>query len=91
MNLDTFNKMSDAQRETLMKVAMKHEKLGVEKTEQQIAESRKRQEEAGIKAIEFTGEAREKWLSAARDAGWAGIVKVSPEHGPKLREFFAKE
>ena len=26
----------------------------------------------------------------AYEAGWAGIIKQSPEHGPKLREFFAK-
>ena len=26
-----------------------------------------------------------------RDAGWESVVKASPEHGPKLREFFAKK
>ena len=26
----------------------------------------------------------------AYEAGWAGIIKQSPEHGPKLKEFFSK-
>ena len=23
-------------------------------------------------------------------AGWEGVIKQSPEHGPKLKEFFSK-
>jgi hypothetical protein len=26
-----------------------------------------------------------------RDAGWEAVIKASPEHGPKLREFFTKK
>ena len=40
--------------------------------------------------IEFKGADGEAYLAKAYEAGWAGIIKQSPEHGPKLREFFAK-
>ena len=40
--------------------------------------------------IEFKGADGEAYRAKAYEAGWAGIIKQSPEHGPKLREFFAK-
>jgi TRAP-type C4-dicarboxylate transport system substrate-binding protein len=49
------------------------------------------QVENGFEVIEFTGADRDSWLSAAREAGWAGVNAVSPDHGPKLREYFAEE
>lgn len=45
----------------------------------------------GMEVIEFTGDDRTKWLDTARNAGWDGVNKLSAEHGPKLREFFANE
>ncbi len=49
-----------------------------------------RQEAAGIVAIRFTPEQEKAWLAASREAGWAGVIKVSPEHGPKLKALLAK-
>ena len=49
-----------------------------------------RQKQAGIQTIELKGGDGEAYLAKAYEAGWAGIIKQSPEHGPKLREFFAK-
>jgi TRAP-type C4-dicarboxylate transport system substrate-binding protein len=49
-----------------------------------------RQKAAGIQVIAFTGADATAWLSKAYDAGWAGVIKQSPEHGPKIRQFFAK-
>ena len=43
-----------------------------------------------IQTIEFKGADGEAYLAKAYEAGWAGIIKQSPEHGPKLRELFAK-
>ncbi|MWD26161.1 hypothetical protein E0K89_001560 [Aquicoccus sp. SCR17] len=51
----------------------------------------KQVEEDGFEVIEFTGEDKEAWLSAAREAGWEGVNAIAPETGPKLREYFAKE
>ena len=45
----------------------------------------------GYKVVTFQGADRAKWLGTARNAGWAGIVKVSPKNGPALRELFTKE
>lgn len=50
-----------------------------------------KQIENGFEAIEFTGDDRTTWLSTARKAGWDGVNAVSPEHGPKLRSYFASE
>jgi hypothetical protein len=49
-----------------------------------------RQKQVGIQTIELKGADGEAYLAKAYEAGWAGIIKQSPEHGPKLREFFAK-
>ena len=49
-----------------------------------------RMQQVGIQAIEFKGADAETYLAKAYDAAWAGIIKQSPEHGPKLREFFSK-
>ena len=27
----------------------------------------------------------------AYEAGWDGIIQQSPEHGPKIKDFFAKK
>jgi TRAP-type transport system periplasmic protein len=49
-----------------------------------------RMKQVGIQTIEFKGADAEAYLAKAYDAAWAGIIKQSPEHGPKLREFFSK-
>jgi TRAP-type C4-dicarboxylate transport system substrate-binding protein len=50
-----------------------------------------KQAESGFEIIEFTGEDQETWLNTARQAGWDGVSSVSPEHGAKLREYFAAD
>ena len=50
-----------------------------------------KQVEDGFEVIEFTGEDRETWLNAAREAGWEGVNNIAPETGPKLREYFAND
>ena len=40
--------------------------------------------------IKFDGAGGEAWRKKAYEAGWAGIIKQSPEHGPKLKELFSK-
>ena len=49
-----------------------------------------RQKAAGIEVIEFKGADGAAFRTKAYDSGWAAIGKQSPEHGPKLRELFAK-
>ncbi|MGI9357081.1 MAG: TRAP transporter substrate-binding protein DctP [Rhizobiaceae bacterium] len=50
-----------------------------------------KQVEDGFELIEFKSDDQDKWLLTARNAGWEGVIAVSPEHGAKLREFFASE
>jgi len=40
--------------------------------------------------LAFDASGNKRYLDQAYEAGWAGIVRQSPEHGPKLRGFFAK-
>ena len=54
------------------------------------ANDTERQNEAGIQTIKFEGADGKAYLAKAYEAGWAGVIKQSPEHGPKLKEFFAK-
>ena len=36
--------------------------------------------------IRFEGEQAKLYVDRAYEAGWAGVLKASPDHGPKLRE-----
>ena len=33
---------------------------------------------------------RAEFLNKAYEAGWAGVIKSSPQHGPRMRELFGK-
>jgi TRAP-type transport system periplasmic protein len=90
VNLDTWTKkLNDAQRKLLTDLAMAME---VDESDKAVnAAERKKQEEAGIKVIRFSAEDEKKYLTVIRDAGWESVLKASPEHGPKLREFFTKK
>ena len=44
----------------------------------------------GMKTIALDGAAGKAYRDKAYEAGWAGIVRQSPQHGEKLKEFFAK-
>jgi TRAP-type C4-dicarboxylate transport system substrate-binding protein len=90
MNLRTWNRLSDEAKKLVSDLSLKYEKLAVEQDAKTVEACAKKQKQQGIETIEFTGEDRKKWLQQARDAAWAGVVKVSPKHGPKLRELMAK-
>jgi TRAP-type transport system periplasmic protein len=89
VNLDTWKKLSDAQRALLTKVAAQIEATNGNNAEINKSEIRK-QADAGIKPITFEGKARETWLSTAREAGWAYVKKVAPQHADELRKLLAK-
>ncbi len=90
VNLNVWNnKLNDAQRKFLTDLAMAQE---VDTADQAInAAERKRQEDAGIKVIKFSPADEKKYRDVIREAGWTSVLKASPEHGPKLREFFVKK
>ncbi len=89
INLNVWNKLAADQMkifETAMAdlEASPNERLELDKDEL------KRQADAGIKAIALPPEEAKKWLAAAKDAGWAAVMKATPEHGAKLKEFLTK-
>jgi len=89
VNLDAWNKLSPAQRDFLTRQGLAFEGLNdFWKTYAQ--EEIKRQAQAGIQVIRFEGAQAKQYLDRAYEAGWAGIVKVSPEHGAKMRDLFKR-
>lgn len=91
VNLETWKKMSQAQRDLLQQVGFKYERKIKVTAAADNAKAKKIQAAAGIRTIEFKGADREKWLSTAYKVGWDKIIERSPEHGPKLRKFFEKK
>ena len=90
INKDAWNKLNPAQKKIITDAAASLEAQAAE-TEKENAADIAKQKTAGIQVIEFKDADRTAFLTKAYDAGWAGVLKQSPEHGPKLREFFARK
>jgi TRAP-type C4-dicarboxylate transport system substrate-binding protein len=90
VNLDVWTKkLNGAQRKLLTDLAMAIEVDTADKAANDA--ERKKQEEAGIKVIKFSPADEKRYLEVIRAAGWESVLKASPEHGPKLREYFTKK
>jgi TRAP-type C4-dicarboxylate transport system substrate-binding protein len=90
VNKTTWDKLSDAQRKILSDAGAEAEAAAIAMFAEENATDTKRQAEAGIQVIKFDGADGKAFLDKAYEAGWAGEIRQSPEHGPKLREFFSK-
>ena len=89
VNLDKWKALSQPQRDLLNKTIIWMEGLSAKNAALNAAEV-KRQSEAGIEPITFTGPAADKWLKTAADAGWAYVKQVAPENADKLRALLTK-
>jgi TRAP-type C4-dicarboxylate transport system substrate-binding protein len=89
VNKAVWDKLTAQQRDILSAAAARGESEVSEFTEEN-AKDTKRQADAGIQTIKLDGAAAATYHSKAYEAGWAGVIRQSPEHGPKLREFFSK-
>ncbi len=89
INKGALAKLNDAQKKVIMDAATWLEAQAADTAKENAADIA-RQKAAGIEVIEFKGADGEAYRAKAYEAGWAGITKQSPEHGPKLKEFFAK-
>lgn len=89
INLDAWNKLTDAQKAVLQEGASWMEDLCSE-DEKINEEEKRRQAEAGIETIEFSGDAGAAYLKQADDTGWAAFVEANPETGPKLKELLTR-
>ena len=89
INKNALAKLNDAQKKVILDAAAWIEAQAAETAKENAADIAK-QKAAGIEVIEFKGAEGEAWRAKAYEAGWAAIVKLSPEHGPKLKAFFSK-
>jgi TRAP-type C4-dicarboxylate transport system substrate-binding protein len=89
VNLDKWKALPARQRDHLNQQAMAFEKQN-DFWAQYGQDEIQRQAAAGIQAIRFEGAQRDEFLNKAYEAGWAGVIKSSPQHGARLRELFGK-
>ena len=90
VNKASWEKLTDAQKNVLRKAAEIGEaEAGAEFAAENQKET-ERQAAGGIQTIKLDGAAAETYRAKAYQAGWDGIIRQSPESGPKLKEFFSK-
>jgi TRAP-type transport system periplasmic protein len=89
VNLDKWKSLTPKQREYLTKQALAYEAQN-ESWKRYNREEAERQAKAGIQTIRFDAATSRKYVEQAYEVGWAGIIKASPEHGPKLKQLFSK-
>ena len=90
VNKSAWDKLTDAQRNVLRQAGEQAEADAAAIFAQENAKDTKRQADAGIQTIRFDGAEGKLYRDKAYEAGWAGVIRQSSQHGPKLREFFAK-
>src|SRR5262247_4047482 len=89
INKNSWDRLNEAQKKVIADTAAWLEAQAPQTAKENEADIAK-QKAAGIAVIEFRGAESAAYRSKAYEAGWAGIIKQSPEHGAKLKEFFAK-
>lgn len=85
-NLASWNKLTPEQQAFLEKQRDWLEQMALEKSLKDVEAELKRQEEAGIEVIAFDEADAAEYVRKSLDTAWAGIIRLSPEHGPKLKE-----
>lgn len=89
VNQDAWKRLSPKQREFLTSRALSLESRN-DYWKVYAQQETERQAKAGIQVIRLEGANAKQYIDTAYEAGWAGIIKVSPQHGPKMRELFSK-
>jgi TRAP-type C4-dicarboxylate transport system substrate-binding protein len=89
INKASLEKLNAEQKKVIMDAAAWLEGQAAETARENAADTEK-QKAAGIQVIAFTGAEGDAYRAKAYETGRAGIIAKSPEHGPKLREFFSK-
>ncbi len=88
-NLKSWQKLSPPQRQFLETQRAWLEGLNAAYPADGAAED-KRQRAAGIEVIRLDDAQAKRLLKTATDEGWAGVVRASPVHGPKLRQMMTR-
>jgi TRAP-type C4-dicarboxylate transport system substrate-binding protein len=90
INLTVWNKLG-ANQKRILEDAMAESETKTGERRKLDDQERKRQEAAGIKAIQLPAAEAKKWSDTAKEAGWAAVMKTSPERGAKLKELLTKK
>jgi TRAP-type transport system periplasmic protein len=90
VNKSVWDKLTGPQRDLLRKAGAQAEADAIAIFAEENAKDTKRQADAGIQVIKLEGGGGKAYRDKAYEAGWAGVIRQSPQHGPKLKEFFAK-
>ena len=90
INKSVWDKLNDKQKAVLRKAAEQGEAEAATEFAKDNAADTARQAQAGIQTITFDAAGTKRYYDEAYEAGWAGVIRQSPEHGPKLRSFFSK-
>jgi len=90
-NKASWDKLTPEQKAFLEKQRDWLEQMSLEKSKADVATDLKRQQDAGIQPITFSEADTQAYLKQSLDAGWAGILKNSPQHGAKLRELMVAQ
>ncbi len=88
MNLDKYKGLPPKAREVLDRQALGYERQNdFWKTYNQ--NEAKRQADAGIQTIAFDPATARAYVEKAKEVGWAGAIKASPQYGPQLKKVLA--
>jgi TRAP-type C4-dicarboxylate transport system substrate-binding protein len=90
VNRSSWNRLTDAQKDVVRKAAEEGEAAAVADFAAENERETQRQAAAGIETIRFEGDVASGWVAKAYQAGWEGIIRLSPAAGPKLKELFQK-
>lgn len=85
----SWNALNAAQKAFLEKQGAWLESLNADMSTKAAPAETKRQADAGIEVIRLPEAEAKKFLQLSLDAGWAGVIATSPQHGPKLRQLMA--
>jgi TRAP-type transport system periplasmic protein len=84
-----WNALTPAQRDFLNKQVAWIEAQNADMGGKDAATDLKRQADAGIQVIKLPDAEAKKLLTMSQEAGWAGILATSPQHGPQLKKLMA--
>jgi TRAP-type transport system periplasmic protein len=89
MNLDKYKSIPAKAREMLEREVQAYEAQNeFWKTYNQ--NEAKRQADAGIQTITFDAATSKRYSEQAKEVGWAGIIKASPQYGPQLQKVLSR-
>jgi TRAP-type C4-dicarboxylate transport system substrate-binding protein len=89
VNLNAWNKLSPEQRKVLEQ-AGEWVETWLDKFElDEDQKARDLQAKNGIQVVTLAPKEAQEYLRIAYDAGWDEIMKIAPEHGPRLRELMS--